>query len=118
MIAYQWTSAAIGLGIAALIVFLIRRDQLHNRYAVWWLPVALIIGILGIAPTLVDLLGETLGVSYPPILPMIVAILVLIVKVLLMDIHASRRETDLQRLAQRLAILELELAADRTDPAA
>lgn len=118
MISYQWTSAGIGIGIAAVIMLLIRRDYLHNRYALWWFAVAIIIGTLGISPTLVDIIGEALGIAYPPILPLIVATVLLIVKMLLMDIHASRRERDFQRLAQRLAIFELELKSKRKDPPA
>lgn len=108
MISYQWATGGIGIVIASTILLLVIRDRLHGRYALWWLPLAMIIGLLGVSPGLNDALGAALGISYPPVLPLIVASVLIIVKILLMDLNASRMERDLQRLVQRLAILESE----------
>ena len=40
MITYQLTSMAIGLGLALVILFLVRRDHLHGPYALWWIGAA------------------------------------------------------------------------------
>ncbi|MCB1896502.1 MAG: DUF2304 domain-containing protein [Rhodocyclaceae bacterium] len=106
MISYQWASAGIGIIIAGIILMLVMRDRLHSRYALWWLPVAVIICVLGISPDINNAIGSALGISYPPVLPLIVASVLMIVKILLMDLNASRMERVLQRLVQRIAILE------------
>ena len=106
---YNWTSAAIGLAIAAIIFHLVRRDYLHTRYAVWWIPAALAIGLIGLFPRLVDYIAKILGISYPPILVLVLGTCILLVKILVMDIERSRNEVKLHRLAQRLAILENRL---------
>ena len=101
-----WISAAIGLLVAATILFLIRRDKLHVRHGVFWLLVALVFAGLGFAPPLVDWLARLIGVGYPPVLALVAAIAVLVIKILLMDIDQARHEVQLQRLIQRVAMLE------------
>lgn len=102
----SWINAAIGLLVAATILFLIRRDKLHIRHGVGWVLVALVFAGLGFAPTLVDWLARVIGVGYPPVLALVAAIAVLVIKILLMDIDQAHQEVQLQRLIQRVAILE------------
>jgi hypothetical protein len=116
---YQWTSAFLGLAIAGIILWLVRRDHLHTRYALWWIPIAVAIGLLGVFPTLIDGVAQALGIAYGPILPLIIGIGLLVIKILMMDMERSRNEVKLQRLIQRMAILEGELAQlRRSAPAA
>lgn len=105
----NWISATIGLLTAGLIFYLVRRDHLHTRYALWWVPVALIMAILGVFPQTVDLIGRTLGISYPPVIPLILGLVAMVVKILVMDIERSRNEVKLTRLVQRVAMLEKRL---------
>ena len=106
MIPYQWTSMAIGLVVALVILILVRRDRLHASYAVWWLLLAGAILILAIVPGIIDHVARKVGVNYPPIFVVVVGVLLIFVKMLTMDIARSRQERKLRRLAQRLAILE------------
>jgi len=105
----NWISATIGLLSAGLIFYLVRRDHLHTRYALWWVPVAMVMAILGVFPQLVDWIGRTLGISYPPVIPLLLGLVAMVVKILVMDIERSRNEVKLTRLVQRVAILEERL---------
>lgn len=109
MINYHWTSAGLGLLGAATILYLIRRDHLQPRYALWWILVAGGVALFGMAPKLIDIIGRALGVSYPPILLIIIGLVSILIKMLKMDIDRSQREAKLRRLTQRLAILEGEI---------
>jgi drug/metabolite transporter (DMT)-like permease len=109
VISYRLTSAALGLAIAGAILWLIYKDRLHTRHAVWWSGVALAVMGLGIFPHLVDWLAQRLGIAYPPILGITAAIGVILVKMLVQDLEHSRQERLLRRLIQRVAILEAEL---------
>jgi len=106
---YQLTSTLIGLLLAAAILWLVRRDHLHGPYALWWIGVALVATLLGFFPSLIDWLAAHLGVSYPPILALVLALAVLTLKALTMDLERSRQERRIRRLAQRLAMLEARL---------
>ncbi|MBL4679232.1 MAG: DUF2304 domain-containing protein [Pseudomonadales bacterium] len=102
-------------GIAAILVvititYLIRKDHLHVKYSVWWLLLTAPILVLGVFPEANDVVGAKLGISYPPILPVIVAILLLLIRSLTTDIELSKKSVRINRLVQRMAILEQELS--------
>jgi hypothetical protein len=106
MIAYQVTAALIGLSIGGLILWLVRKNHLHGPYAIWWILVAVGVILLGLFPQVVNPVASWLGVNYPPILAIILALAALLVKVLTMDLERTRQEVMLRRLTQRLAMLE------------
>ncbi|TVR62026.1 MAG: DUF2304 domain-containing protein [Candidatus Competibacteraceae bacterium] len=112
MITYQVTSMVIGVTLAAAILFLVRRDHLHGPYAIWWIGAAVTVAVLGLFPRLFDVLALKLGVSYPPMLALVLGFALLLVKILTMDLERSRQERQIRRLAQRLAMLEAQAPAE------
>ena len=110
----QITSALIGVGIAAAILFLVRRDHLHGPYAFWWLFVAVATTLLGLFPSIVDMLGRLTGIAYPPVLALILALAMILLRMLRVDIDRSRHERDTRRLTQKIALLEQELSQLRS----
>lgn len=117
MNAVQITAAVIGALLAGSILLLVRRNHLHGSYALWWLAVAAAILLLGVFPPVIDWMGRLTGIHYPPVLPIIVGIGMILIRLLKMDIDRSRSERQLRRLTQKLAILEQELAQTRRDGA-
>ena len=107
-VTYQVTSMVLGIAIALIILFLVRRDHLHGPYAIWWIGVAATVVVLGLFPRFFDYLSIYLGVRYPPILAIILSLGIILVKMLTMDLERSRQERLIRRLAQRLAILEAQ----------
>jgi len=106
-------SAVIGFALAGTILYLVRRDHLHGSYAVWWLAVAAVTMLLATFPHIIDWLGSTLGIAYPPILAIVIGMAFTLIRMLQMDIDRSRQERALRRLTQRLAILDQELGDAR-----
>lgn len=99
----------IGIATAITIVILIRRDYLHVRYGLWWSGAAVAFAFLGLFPALFDKIAKYLGVAYPPILALTLAVAILVIKILIMDIERSRNAIRRQRLIQRVALLESDL---------
>lgn len=105
----QITAALLGLALAGSILYLVRRDHLHGPYALWWLIVATATLILGFVPRTIDWLAHLSGIAYPPVLPIIIGLSLILLRLLQLDIERSRQERQIRRLNQKLAILEEEL---------
>ena len=103
---YNIITALLGLATGALILFLVRKDRLSVNYTLWWGLVAAGLVIAGLIPQISDFVGRLLGIHYPPILFVIIAICLIFIKILFMDIHRSKHEQQIKILAQRLAIYE------------
>ena len=117
MASMQVTTALMGIGLAALILYLIRRDHLYLMHGLFWVVVAIAAAVLGAWPGLLDRLAAWTGFSYPPALLLLLACVVLLVKALHADMVNTRIERDVRRLNQRLALLEADTESLRTTAA-
>lgn len=113
MASLQLTTTLMGIGLAALILHLIRRDHLYVMHGLFWVMVAGAAAVMGAWPGLIDKLAALLGISYPPALLLLLACMVLLVKSLHSDMVNTRIERDVRRLNQRLALLQADLDAQR-----
>lgn len=111
MASLQFSTSLLGLGLAALILILVRRDHLYLLHGLFWVAVAAVAAVLGAWPGLIDRLAAVVGISYPPALLLLLAAVVLLLKALHADMLNTRIERDVRRLNQRLAILEADLAS-------
>lgn len=105
---YQYVTASLGLGLAVVILYLVRRDRLSAGYTVGWFIVAVVLCLFGLFPSINDWVGRLLNVHYPPILLVIVTCCFILLKLLFMDIDRSRQRKRIRRLTQRLALYEAE----------
>jgi hypothetical protein len=105
---YHLVVLFIGIGLAGGILYLVRRDHLYIRQGFFWVLMAAASLLFGIWPVLIDVLGEALGIAYPPTLLLLGAIVALVVKALLGDIALTKVNRDIRRLNQRIALLEAE----------
>ena len=102
-------TGVLGMAVSCLIIWLVRKDHLHVNHGFGWIVVAVGFGLLGFIPGFFDWVATHLGIAYPPILALTIAVTVLVLKILLMDIERSKLEMTNQRLTQRLAILEADV---------
>lgn len=113
MISYQWTSSVIALAIAGAIIWFVRNHRLHAGKAMSWICLAVIIGVAGVAPGLVDSIAVYLGVHYPPLLAVLAALAVILFKLLRIDIERSEDRRQIRLLARKLTILECRYESDK-----
>jgi hypothetical protein len=109
---YHYTVLVLGVGLAAGILYLVRRDHLYIRQGLFWILAAVVSLAFAIWPYLIDSFGNIFGIAYPPTLLFLVAILVLVVKALFADIALTKLRRDLRRVNQRIALLEAEHPLD------
>jgi hypothetical protein len=107
----------MGIGMAMLILYLVRRDHLYIRQGFFWILVAVASLVLGSWPYVIDAVGSLFGIAYPPTLLLLAAIIMLIIKALLGDIAITKLSRDVRRLNQRIALMETQ-RTDRGDSAA
>jgi hypothetical protein len=106
MKSYHLAVLVMGIGLAAGILYLVRRDHLYIRQGMFWISIAALTLLFAVWPYFVDSLGSFFGVAYPPTLILLAAIIVLVLKALLGDIALTQVRRDLRRLNQRIALLE------------
>ncbi|AVS69620.1 DUF2304 domain-containing protein [Paracidovorax avenae] len=116
MASLQVTTGLLGVGLAIVILYLIRRDHLYLMHGLFWVAVAIAAAALGAWHGLIDQLARWSGIHYPPALLLLLACMVLFVKALHADMVNTRIERDVRRLNQRLAMLEADADASRRAP--
>ncbi|MCG3781808.1 MULTISPECIES: DUF2304 domain-containing protein [Delftia] len=108
MASLQVTTTFMGMGLAALILYLIRRDHLYLMHGLLWVIVAVAAVVLGVWPGMINRLAAVLGISYPPAMLLLLVSIVLLIKALHADMVNTRIERDVRRLNQRLAMVEAD----------
>lgn len=105
----QLTTSLLGLGLAGLILYLLRRDHLHLNHGLFWFLMAVVAALFGIWPGLIDHLARFVGIAYPPTLLLLLALLVALIKALHADIQTTQLERQIKRLNQRIALIESQI---------
>jgi len=109
-------SLIAGVGVLALMVELLRRRQLKEKYAFLWLAVALVVAVLAVAPALLDTVAGWLDVADPVNLLLFVGLLVLLSVCVHLSWECSRLEDETRSLAEEVALLRNQV--ERLDPPA
>ncbi len=105
---YGLAFAASGLTVG-LIVELLRRGQLREKYAALWLVIGTAVVTLGLAPGLLTPLSRAVGVQTPSNLLFFLGALVLLGVCLHLSWEVSRLEDETRRLAEEHAVLRLQV---------
>lgn len=109
----QLIAAAIGIAISGFIFYLVRKDRLVTKDGLIWLCLSAFILLFSLSTQLIDLIGQKVGVAYPPILLVLLGIGVILIKLVLNDVEKTQLKADVERLLQHNALLEAEIAALR-----
>jgi hypothetical protein len=100
---------AISAGLLLLILELVRRKRLMERYALLWLFSTLLLLVLSVWSGLLNSLASALGVSYPPSALFAVAFGVVLVLLVHFSLAVSRLSDQNKVLAQRIGLLQQRL---------
>jgi len=105
---------ALALLVCAVILELIRRKHLMERYAILWLFLGITVVILAAWKGLLTTLSHAAGIYYPPAALFAVAFLFVLALLLHFSIVLSRLSNQNKILAQRMALLQQRL--DENEP--
>jgi len=100
---------ALALLVLALIISLLLRRQLREKYAILWLLIGIVILVLAIFPGLLLGLANALGVAVPSNLIFALSLVLLIGVTLHLSWELSQAEDEVRRVAEDVAILRAEV---------
>ena len=105
----QIVAIAAATGLIFVLLELVRRRRLLERYALLWLFSALVLLALAVWRDLLEWVASALGVAYPPNALFLIAFGFVLVLLLHFSLAVSRLSDQSKVLAQRLALLEERL---------
>lgn len=104
----------LGVGLALLILVVVMRmllkRSLREKYAVMWLVIGLAVLILGLFPQLLTAMTDLLGVQLPSNLLFALAIVLLLGVALHLSWELSQAEDEIRRLAEESALSDAALS--------
>jgi hypothetical protein len=100
---------AASLGLLLVVLELVRRRRLLERYALLWLGSASMLVLLTMWSGLLEAMADLIGIAYPPSALFVIAFVFVIVLLLHFSVAVSRLADQSKVLAQRLAMLEEKL---------
>ncbi|MDI3193072.1 DUF2304 domain-containing protein [Pseudarthrobacter sp. AL07] len=101
----------LALAIVGLVVEMLRRKKLREKYAVLWLVVGVATLVLAAFPRLLNVVAEFVGVQLPSNLLFAMSILMLLGVCLHLSWEISVVEDETRTLAEEVAILRVQVEA-------
>lgn len=96
---------AFALIVVTLIIVMLLRRQLREKYAILWLLIGITILVLSVFPSLLLGLSSFLGVAVPSNLIFALSIVLLVGVTLHLSWELSQAEDEIRRVAEEVAIL-------------
>jgi hypothetical protein len=104
-------TAVTAVILLAVIIELLRRRQLREKYAVLWIGVGVAVVLLGFFPGMLNALAVAVGVASGASLVLFLGVVFLLLVCIHLSWEASRLEEKTRALAEEVALMRAELAA-------
>jgi hypothetical protein len=114
--AAQILTILIGVGGFALVLVLVRKGYLKERFAAIWLFVGVGMILVALLRPFIDRLSETLGIQSGVTTLFVIAILVILGVLLQLSIAVSRAEDRIRDLAEAVALLSASGTGEPSSP--
>ena len=111
----QIAAVLAALALLLVVLELVRRRRLLERYALLWLAVGIALVVLGAWRGLLTRVSQAIGIAAPPNALFAVGLGFLLIIVLNFSVAVSRLTDQSKVLAQRLALLEERLRSAEGD---
>jgi hypothetical protein len=110
------TSAVTVFVLILVILELLRRRQLREKYAVLWLGTIVVILPIAIYPRMVDGVARQLGIASGASLVLFLGLVFLLMVCIHLSWEVSRLEEETRTLAEQIALLRTEMGLNREHP--
>ena len=113
----QLITAAGAVGLAVIVLELVRRRRLSEEYSLLWVISTLVVAVLGFSPPILGAVTRALGIRYESSLVFFAGLAFGVVMLLYVSVRMSRLAQDQQAVVRELALLRStveELRDERT----
>jgi hypothetical protein len=90
---------------ALFVLRLVRKRALRAKYSLLWLAVGAVLLVTALFPGIIDHAADAMGIAYPPVIYLMIAIVFLLVVVMHFSWELSRLEERTRTLAEEIALL-------------
>lgn len=97
-----------------LVIELLRRRQLRERHAIWWLIAGFFALLIAVFPQVLELSADLLGIEVPTNLVFFVSILILFLVALQHSSELTTLETKTRKLAEEIALISDKISSNKT----
>jgi hypothetical protein len=104
------------LGLLLIVLDLVRRRRLLERYALVWLAVTVVLIVVTLWDRILDGISSLIGVAYPPSALFVIAFGFVIFLLLHFSVAVSKLSDQSRVLAQQLSLLEERLRRQEERP--
>jgi hypothetical protein len=101
-------TAVTGFALLLIILELVRRRQLREKYVLLWITVAIIVIPLALFPRLLDAVSLAVGIASGVSLVLFLGLIFLLVLCVHLSWEISRLEEETRTLAEEIALLRTE----------
>lgn len=108
-------TALIALGALAIVIVLVRRHKLKERYAIIWMTLAVGMVILVVARPLLDRLSDALGIQSGVSTLFLLSTLVILGVLLQISVSLSNLQEKVRDLAEALALQTAESDTEQSE---
>ncbi|MBF0557967.1 MAG: DUF2304 domain-containing protein [Nitrospirae bacterium] len=105
----QLISLTVSITIFVVVIELIRRSHLKERYGLIWLAASIVLIIFSLTRSLLHYIARVIGIYYPPAFLFLLAIAFLLVLLLHFSTVISMLSEKNNRIAQEMGILKTRL---------
>jgi len=109
----QLITALGAVGLAAVVLDLVRRRRLTEEYSLPWVVSTVVVAVLGLSPPVLAAVTRALGILYESSLVFFVGLAFGTVMLLYVSIKLSQLTQEHQSVVRELALLRLQLDEQR-----
>lgn len=102
-------SMVIALAFLAVVIELVRKNKLQERYSLLWILMSAILLLFAAIPSLIDILAKWLDIKNPPSLLFMFGLVYVIIYNLHLTTVVSRQSEKITRLTQELTLLKQKI---------
>ncbi len=105
----QVIAVTVNIAIFIVVIELIRRSHLKERYSLIWLAASIVLLVFSVSRKLLELISKMFGIYYPPSFLFLLSITFLLVLLLHFSTVISMLNEKNNRLAQELGLLKTRI---------